>query len=85
MANYTVTDLELTSIANAIRTKGGTSASLAFPSEFVSAINDISAGGGDGDAYIERTYTSIFNSTASKIGAYAFYNLGHWKLSSLQE
>lgn len=34
---------DLTSVANAIRTKGGTSASLVFPSGFVSAINDIRA------------------------------------------
>lgn len=44
MANYKVTDAELISIADAIRTKGGTSASLAFPSGFVSAIGDISGG-----------------------------------------
>ena len=41
-------DSDLTSVANAIRTKGGTSASLLFPSGFVSAINDISGGGGGG-------------------------------------
>lgn len=46
MSNYLVTDSDLTSVANAIRTKGGTSAQLAFPSGFVSAIGDISAGGG---------------------------------------
>lgn len=39
--DYKVTDTELTSIANAIRTKGGTSALLEFPTEFVSAIGDI--------------------------------------------
>lgn len=56
--NYITTDTELTSIANAIRTKGGTSAGLAFPSEFISAINAISGGGGeDGDnlSYGNRT------------------------------
>ena len=37
-------DADLTSIANAIRTKGGTSASLAFPSGFVTAIGNISTG-----------------------------------------
>lgn len=36
---------DLTSVANAIRTKGGTSASLAFPSGFVTAIGNISTGG----------------------------------------
>ena len=45
MADYLVTDTELISIADAIRTKGGTSADLSFPTEFVSAINAISAGG----------------------------------------
>ena len=39
-------DTDLTSVADAIRTKGGTTASLAFPSGFVSAINAISGGGG---------------------------------------
>lgn len=38
MAEYKVTDTELESIADAIRTKGGTSASLEFPTEFISAI-----------------------------------------------
>lgn len=44
MANYKVTDAELISIADAIRLKGGTSASLAFPSGFVSAVQDLSTG-----------------------------------------
>ena len=43
MADYLTTDTELTSIANAIRTKGGTNAQLEFPSEFVSAIGAITA------------------------------------------
>ena len=42
MADYKVTDTQLTSIANAIRTKGGTSAQLEFPTEFVDAIDNIS-------------------------------------------
>ena len=46
MANYLTTDIELTSIANAIRTKGGTQADLVYPTGFVSAINDIPTGGG---------------------------------------
>ena len=40
-------DADLTLIADAIRTKGGTSASLAFPSGFIDAIDDIPTGGGD--------------------------------------
>ena len=49
MSNYIVKDTELTSVANAIRTKGGTNASLTFPNGFVSAIGNISGGGGGGD------------------------------------
>lgn len=50
MANYLTTDTDLTSVADAIRTKGGTSASLAFPADFVSAIAAIPSGGGDSDS-----------------------------------
>ena len=41
MATLTTTNAELTSIANAIRAKNGTSLSLAYPAEFISAIEDI--------------------------------------------
>ena len=44
MAKYYTNTEELTSIANAIRAKGGTSADLVYPTGFVSAINNISAG-----------------------------------------
>lgn len=47
MANYLTTDTELTSVADAIRAKGGTSAQLTYPAEFVSAIQAIPTGGGD--------------------------------------
>ena len=40
---------DLTSVANAIRTKGGTSASLDFPADFVTAIGAIPTGGGGPD------------------------------------
>lgn len=45
MSNYLATDTDLTAVANAIRTKGGTSAQLAFPNGFISAIQNL---GGDG-------------------------------------
>lgn len=45
MSNYLVDGADLTSVANAIRTKGGTSAQLAFPSGFVSAVQAIETGG----------------------------------------
>lgn len=38
-------DSNLTSIANAIRTKGGTSEQMAFPAGFVSAVQAIPTGG----------------------------------------
>lgn len=47
MANeYSVNQPDLVSVANAIRTKGGTSEALAFPDGFVSAVQAIQAGGG---------------------------------------
>ena len=42
MAQYLTTGEELTSIADAIRAKGGTSSSLVYPSGFISAINNLS-------------------------------------------
>lgn len=41
MANYITTDTDITSIANAIRAKGRTSAQLEYPSDFVAAIEAI--------------------------------------------
>lgn len=46
LVDSTQLDADLTSVANAIRTKGGTSAQMAFPNGFVSAIEDIPRGGG---------------------------------------
>ena len=45
MSKYLATDTDITSVANAIRTAGGTSAQLEFPSGFVTAIGNISGGG----------------------------------------
>ena len=42
LVDSTQLDTDLTSVANAIRTKGGTSAQLAFPADFVTAIGAIS-------------------------------------------
>lgn len=46
MAKCFVDDTSLTSIAEAIRTKGGTTDQLVFPAGFISAIEAIEAGGG---------------------------------------
>ena len=45
---YLVSGTDLTSVANAIRTAGETSAPLEFPSGFITAIGNISGGGGGG-------------------------------------
>lgn len=58
LVDSTQLDADLTTVANAIRTKGGTSASLAFPADFVSAIAAISGGGGSsGVQYKSGTFT----------------------------
>lgn len=54
LVDSTQLDSDLTSVANAIRTKGGTSAQLAFPAGFVSAIQNIPSGGG-GTGYDVKT------------------------------
>ena len=46
MATRSVQESSLTSLADAIRAKGGTSDTLAFPSGFVEAIEAIQTGGG---------------------------------------
>jgi len=46
MTDYVVRDTQLTSVADAIRAKGGTSAPLAFPDGFVDAVEAIPTGGG---------------------------------------
>ena len=47
LVDSTQLDADLTSVANAIRTKGGTSAQMAFPAGFVSAVEAIPSGGSD--------------------------------------
>ena len=44
LLNYIVDGADLTSVANAIRTKGGTSAELVFPTGFISAVQAIQTG-----------------------------------------
>lgn len=51
LVDSTQLDSDLTAVANAIRTKGGTSAQMAFPSGFVSAVQAIPSGGGGGNGY----------------------------------
>lgn len=57
LVDSAVLNSNLTSVANAIRTKGGTSEQLAFPAEFVSAIGAIPSGGGGLSLLNSGTYT----------------------------
>lgn len=80
MANYLTTEADLTSVANAIRTKGGTSAQLAFPTGFVSAIDAIPTGGSgiDPDVFATTGFDApvILNSaTVIRANAFAYQNL----------
>lgn len=61
MADYIVTSGELTTVANAIRAKNGTSSNLSWPDGFVSGISSGSGGGGESDFSIARV-TFINNS-----------------------
>lgn len=64
MATKTVQDSSLTAIADAIRAKTGKSASMEFPTEFVSEIASISGGGG-GDTVVEGKFTGNGTNTIS--------------------
>ncbi len=71
-------DSDLASVANAIRTKGGTSAQLAFPADFVSAVNAIQTGGGgewttNGIATATEPNGAVVYTGTSAIKTFAFY------------
>lgn len=71
MAKYVVADSDLTSVADAIRTKGGTSADLSFPSGFVTAIGNIS--GGTQPTLITKTIGSngTYNASSDSADGYS--------------
>lgn len=60
MADYLTTDTELTSIADAIRAKGGTSAPLVYPQGFIDAIMAL-PGGGSNDYTVTISLTNPVN------------------------
>lgn len=64
LVDSTQLDADLTSVANAIRTKGGTSASLEFPADFLTAIAAIPSGGGGSVQYKSGTYTATSDKTS---------------------
>ena len=72
MSKYLVDGTDMTSVANAIRTKGGTSAQLEFPSGFVSAIGNISGGGG-----ASNIVTGTFDAESTDAGTIKDISLGY--------
>lgn len=67
LVDSTQLDADLTSVANAIRTKGGTSADLAFPAGFVSAVQAIPTGGGGGGGFDMASGTITPSSTVNTV------------------
>lgn len=67
-------DAHLTTVADAIRRKGGTSDPLSFPNGFVDAVEAIQTGGDSSmeTALIQRTLTEYSNNELTHIGGYAF-------------
>lgn len=68
---YKVSDTDLTSVANAIRTKGGTSAGLSFPDGFVSAIGNIPTGGGSTLISKSITANGTYNASSDNADGYS--------------
>lgn len=52
---YLMNDTDLKAVADAIRTKAGSTAALSFPDGFVSAVNGIQTGGGVGVTWYAPT------------------------------
>ena len=71
MSDYKVSADNLTSVADAIRTKGGTSASLSFPDGFVDAIDAISTGGGSTLITKSITANGTYNASNDNADGYS--------------
>lgn len=85
LVDSTQLNSDLTSVANAIRTKGGTSAQLAFPAGFVSAVNAIPAGDSKEDLrkalngtlteYVDDSLTALQIAIPSSITTFICHNI----------
>lgn len=75
MANYLTNDTDLGAVADAIRTKGGTSGQLVFPGGFVDAIDAISGGWDAADILKGTAPTGRVETTAAfTTKTYSFFN-----------
>ena len=73
MAEYLTNTTDLTSVADALRVKGGTSAPLVYPDGFVSAIQSIDTTGGLKPATVTIT-SSASGDTGNVNGMFIFTN-----------
>ena len=73
MSYRKINDNSLASVADAIRSKGGTSDALVFPDGFVSAISAIQTGGGAPSRQAKLTITSP-DYTGNCYGVFIFVN-----------
>lgn len=64
LVDSTELNSDLTSVADAIRSQGGTSASLVFPSGFVSAIEEISTGSGGVPTRVKQAIFTLLEAAA---------------------
>lgn len=71
---YKTNTNELTSVANAIRTKGGTSAQLEYPNGFISAIQNIPSGGSVNLQTKSKTYTPTTSQQTETVSPDSGYN-----------
>lgn len=75
MADYLVQGASLTTVADAIRERGGTTAPLSFPDGMAEAVRSIQSGGGDlssVDVYIaDFTSDADLTVTAGAVDKYA--------------
>lgn len=78
-------DAGMTSVADAIRAKAGTTEPLAWPDGFTAAISGIETGGGgdNADGVIDKSVTSI-TSNAAEVGQYAFCGCEMLETASFQ-
>lgn len=70
-------DADLKVVADAIRSKGGTSEPLSFPQGMASAVEAIQSGGGSGEDYLEKRLIGepydYYNDKITVLYQYAFY------------
>ena len=86
MANeYAVNRADLAAVADAIRTKGGTSGALTFPGGFVDAVEGIQTGGSDNELLdlVQGTMTEINNEQLTTVRESAFQRSSKLKIVNL--